>query len=499
MSRFLTQIFAGSYALLVTLPITASAQGAGPRFCVVPVKDGAPTEADVWQTWRMSRISFRIPGLPALVFTPTNRKGQWTIDPGRRLVPYRGPYPHSYLDKENWVREPWSSRIVAVTYLGGVSVLRPGADHFDLLAPGQNADGRYVGYGPIQALPRRQMTVVILRGSPFVVGETALQPWLPLSDLAAHGIRGISRLYDAPSLAATIVVDTDSELHVLTDDDRWFHVGNVNKDDYGRVFNTRDAGASVFLGQKSVVVIRKKDASPVGYSAERLLTTQANGASTHYRTSLLFHQLLTFDSGGALDWRKRWRRLTTTGFEDIPGGDTGVSDPRAYRFGLLRDLPTLGKALIEGADGLYLYDGLAIRAVEHSSEKRLGRLPRTYDLPSIRKVLIVSQKGLFELTADGRLIERPMIFPTDGLPPVALVDWPESNVALALSRDGLFALDTDLKAHRVVNGENIRLGWLPFNNGANPATGEMVLTNVTGLFLAVDARRSPSVCPPVNP
>ncbi|MCK9915122.1 hypothetical protein MXD81_38775 [Microbacteriaceae bacterium K1510] len=470
----------------------------GAQFCVVPVKDGAPTEADFRETWRISRNVFRIPGLPAIVFTPTNRKGQWTIDTERRLVPYNGPYPRTYLDKGKWVREPWSTRIVAVTFNGDLSVLRPGTDHFDILASGRNPDGRSISYGQLQVLPRRRLTVVVVNGAPFVVDEIALRPWLSQSDLAAHGIHGIYRLYDAPLLAATIIVDTDSELHVLTDDDRWFHIGNVDKSDYGRVFEARDAGAVVFLGQKSVVVIRRNGTSRSGYSAERLLTTRANGAGTRYSTSTLFHQVLTFDSGGIVAGTGRWRRLTSTGFEDVPGGDIGVPDPKYVPFDQARDLPTLGTMLIQGASGLFLYDGRTIRAVMGSAEERLDKWPRVHDLPSIGKVLVSTQRGLFELNTEGRLVERPMPFSTEGLPHFGLVDWPESGVALALSRDGLFALDADLKPYRVSGGEMIQLGWLPFANGTNPGTGEMVLTNASGLFLAIDSKRSPGVCAQLN-
>src|SRR5487761_2203830 len=112
-------------------PQRLHAEIAAARFCVVPVKNGEPTEADVGQTWRISSNSFRIPGLPAIVFTPTNRHGWWTIDAERRLAPYAGPYPHSYLDKNKWVVEPWSSRVVAITWGGGVSVLRPGTNRFE--------------------------------------------------------------------------------------------------------------------------------------------------------------------------------------------------------------------------------------------------------------------------------------------------------------------------------------------------------------------------------
>src|SRR5580704_15168340 len=94
--------------ILVFFGQYAQADVTGPRFCIVPVKGGAPTATDLDDAWRITNVSFRIPGLPSLVFTPMNRGGQWTIDTNRQLVPYVGPFPHTYFDRSGWVLEPWS-------------------------------------------------------------------------------------------------------------------------------------------------------------------------------------------------------------------------------------------------------------------------------------------------------------------------------------------------------------------------------------------------------
>ena len=464
------------------------------RFCVLPVKNGEPTEADAGQTWRISSNNFRIPGLPGIVFTPTNRRGWWTIDAERRLVPYVGFYPHSYLDKNKWVVEPWSSRVVAITWGGGVSVLRPGTDHFEAIE--DTAWPRGGNYNSIQLLPRRQLTVVASgKGIPLIVEENSLRPWLSKDELAAHGIRGIFTVQEIPSLAATVIRDFDSRIHLLTDDGRWMEIGALEKRDYGPVFEALDADAVLVLGLKSVMLIRKNSSTPATYSAERLLTTSANGAGMRYSTSRLFHQVLIYDTGGGVfDFQSRWRRLGTHGFEDIAGGNIGAPRPNLSPYGRIQDLPTLGKTLIEGKDGLYLYDGHALTPVDGGSSARVGELPRVYDLPSIKRVVLSTRNGLFELSADGKLVERPMPFATRGLPQAALKDWPESKVALISTRDGLFVLDDNLKASRVTNGNLVGLSFLDFANGTNPGTGEMVLTAERGLYLAIDSSRSPESC-----
>ena len=87
-----------------------------------------------------------------------------------------------------------------------------------------------------------------------------------------------------------------------------------------------------------------------------------------------------------------------------------------------------------------------------------------------------------------------MPFPTRGLPQVTLKDWPESSVALISTRDGVFVLDDNLNASAVSDGDLIRLTFLDFANGTNPGTGEMVLNDERGLYLAVDSLRSPEAC-----
>src|SRR5579859_4045251 len=70
----------------------ASAADTAARFCLVPVKDTGVHRL-------IGRNPRRIDALPSVVFTTLDSKdGRWTIDADRRLIPYSGPYPISYLD-----------------------------------------------------------------------------------------------------------------------------------------------------------------------------------------------------------------------------------------------------------------------------------------------------------------------------------------------------------------------------------------------------------------
>ena len=115
--------------LLITGILPVRADDMRDRFCVVPVLGFEPTAADVGEVWRRTNFQHRIPGLPYLVFTSTNRPDPWIVDEDRRLSPYHSPFPRDYLDLRHWVREPWSGRVVALNWHGpgNVSVLKQGS------------------------------------------------------------------------------------------------------------------------------------------------------------------------------------------------------------------------------------------------------------------------------------------------------------------------------------------------------------------------------------
>ena len=459
----------------------ATAADSAVRFCVVPVKDGVATAADVDQAWRITNIRFQIPGLPSLVFTPGNRRGQWTIDANRRLVPYAGSFPHSYIDRGHWVREPWSSRIVAFTYGapptgGGVSVMAPGSG-FEKIADGAFHD--------IAILPRRKVTVATTNtGSSMIVGDHGLTPWLSGEQMEAHDIHGIYSLHDAPFLNATVVIDLDRRVYVLTDNDEWYRVGALDKKDYGRLLDAPGSQGELLAANYGVLFIRK-DLGRRPFGASVLDGGKAFGASLPFKVSSLFGQVLTY-SNGLLGYGRGWRRLTSSGFETIPGGDVGVprSDASAAQ---IHDLPTIGRTLIEGFDGLFLYDGKTFSPVSGAERKVIGNYPVAYDLPSIHRIVVISETGIFELTKEGNLAAVNTPFPAERPFMQTISDWPEAGVGLISTRSGLFILDADLVAKPIQGGDAVEElpGYSPFT-GVNLSTGEMVLTGRRALFLAVD-------------
>jgi hypothetical protein len=286
-------------------------------------------------------------------------------------------------------------------------VLRPGTARFEEI------DKR--GSLGVYLLPRRNLTIVTSnKGSPLIVGDRTLAPWLSQEELSLHGVSGVYNLHDAPSLNATIVLDLDRRIHVLTDDDQWHSIARLGKDETLFVVDAPASKGALLVAHNSVMFVRR-DSDGAGFHADTLKSGPSYGAGWPFPVSRLFGQVLAYTSGGLFDPWSRWRRLTPAGFEAIAGGDIGLPAPGLFPYGLIEDLSTIGRTLIEGRDGFFLYDGEKMTPVAGGDRRTIGGLPRVYDLPSIGRVVVTTRNGMFELTKEGTLAALSMPFPAHGL------------------------------------------------------------------------------------
>jgi hypothetical protein len=485
----------------------ASAVDAAARFCAVLVKDLGADRL-------IGRAPRRIGALPSVVFTTlAGGESRWTIDANRRLVPYAGPYPVTYLDDnhpddlifhDHWTTEPWSSRIVATSWgNGAVSVIQPGSHAFQRV----NENDKAPSYSGPFLLPRQRATVVISNGSAYVVGDESLTPWKSRDELAKYGIDGIDGLFDAPSLAATIMTDHHKAIIAVADGGESQQIGSLVDGEFGNVFDSPYAKAALFVAQKSVRLIRKASVgNTVSFSSSTLITSSANGADRYYFYSRNFGQVLAHEYGGFSDllahWRisdlrSSWRRLGPNGFELIPGGDDPRAAPKivggSQHVGWnAKDLRALGQTLLDAAGGYFLYDGEKIAPVIDGERAKLGLYPRIYDLPSTGRVFVRTESGLKELR-DSRLLDLPRSFPA---PVLTISDWPESKSAVLFTATGAYVVDRELSINPVAGSADI--GFDSSISGAtNPATGELVFTGKQGTYLLIDTNRSgKEVCSP---
>ena len=209
--------------------------------------------------------------------------------------------------------------------------------------------------------------------------------------------------------------------------------------------------------------------------------------------SQILHRTLTYQAGFFTG--PRWRQTTSNGLVDIPGGDirmpgTGAGDLSVS--GYIWDVTALGQTLIQGSDGFYLFNGTRIESVRDGGRQTYGDYPRVYDLPAIGRVLVVTQRGVFELTIEGALAARLMPFPTDLPFKPSFTDWPTAKMALVATQAGIFVLDRNLQATPVLSGDQVDdVAGL----GEIEGSGDMVLAGRRGVFVAVDGQHAgPETC-----
>ena len=86
--------------LLSTQAMPASIlSGNSSPLCLVPVKNGKPTKADFYQSFRLTFKVVSLRGLNGPIIFPLNRGGVWTIDPAGAYVPFGGDFPNHFQDQ----------------------------------------------------------------------------------------------------------------------------------------------------------------------------------------------------------------------------------------------------------------------------------------------------------------------------------------------------------------------------------------------------------------
>ena len=191
-------------ALLPTQAISARILSGNPSpLCLVPVKNGEPTKADHYQSFRLTSKVVAVPGLDRPIIFPLNRGGVWTIDAGA-YVPFGGSFPDHYQDE--YASDTSTGDVIGISRKLGVFRLRRGHTRFERLFA---ADGKpFVRPFSAAYVGRLGGTVIsdssglyLLRSS----GEVERLRWD-----ASVGGRSPGRLFDLPELKLLLVTGEGS-------------------------------------------------------------------------------------------------------------------------------------------------------------------------------------------------------------------------------------------------------------------------------------------------
>lgn len=191
--------------LLPTQAISASIfSGTSSPLCLVPVKNGEPTKADIYQSFRMTSKVVAVPGLDRPIIFPLNRGGVWTIDAAGAYVPFGGDFPNHY--QNQYASDTSTGDVIGVSRKLGVFRLRPGETQFERLYA---ADGKpFVLPFSAACIGRLGGTVISDKSGLYLLRSSGKVERLPWNTRVGGSSPG--HLFDLPELKLLLVTGEGS-------------------------------------------------------------------------------------------------------------------------------------------------------------------------------------------------------------------------------------------------------------------------------------------------
>ena len=144
-----------------------------------------------------------------------------------------------------------------------------------------------------------------------------------------------------------------------------------------------------------------------------------------------------------MGWSGRYglERLDPDGLHTVPGDRIQVTGSAVedYPYPSMREIAGRGLVLINTHQGWCTpYDGRRVSLIPGSGPDEIGKFGRAFDLSSIGKVFIKTERGLFELAPNGHLVPFPVPFPVTSIG--SLSELPVGHVGLMATKNNLYAL-----------------------------------------------------------
>jgi hypothetical protein len=365
-----------AFAFLCIAPLVAQAQPA-PRFCVVPVKDGTPTEKDINQAWRMIGKVVMLPGVPRPVIYPANRGGVWTIDETRAFVPFGGEFPSNSI-WDRLVLDPDTGRVLGVSNVLGLFALDRGETQFRKLYA---ADGKPLKH-PYSAsfIPRMKGFVVSDSNGLFLLNRAGELSALPVSDRTM--LATPFKAYDIPAFNGLLINASGSNVNALPFAVVRFDDGQIVR---GPTLDRNDS-------------ISKVEVTPEG-------TLSLSGGTRMYAMEI--------------NPRPTGQIVQGQSFE-IEGERKAVRRDRL-------EAPSIGKVLnIQRRNGVYEMQGDTRKGIKLPFDPSQEPIEQAAEMPDSKIVLIFTLNAVYTLDADSNVSEvagsrdvgRTPLSPINGIIPV---------------------------------------------------------------------------------
>jgi hypothetical protein len=457
--------------------------------CVMPVRDGAPTAADIGQAFRMVTEIQMFPGRPEPWIGALNRHGEWTIDASGRYAPYDGLAPASPFAKPTFISEP-DGRLVGVRDWRLLAVAPKEAGFREIHRFLQTDDTEPMI--ALARLTRDDLTLISAASDVQVLDGERLAGWPEAAQMRRAGIGRFVQVFDIPSARATLFEDAQGGLAVRYDGGRWAALGRLLRGrldwqiEYVRSveFAARSGVALVSTNERYLALDLSNGLGP----AARLTPLGDVDKNPDGRGELIF---VAQGAGEIISYRDRapntpplWRRLTPNGFVAVCGSTPRLRRSGAYVLASPVDLPGRPGFAFVSDHGVSIYENGRIRdAVGEAGD--VGWYARIVALPGLGRTFVVSDGGLFELDRSDVIRRLAGPFVTGGLPSPSIAESPGMDAALVLAKNGLFAVRRSGRIEKAPGGEQLRPDFGANFLGEIPVSHDQLLRANNALYLVV--------------
>jgi hypothetical protein len=484
-------------SLLTSLAAASRAEFAE-HLCVVPILDGAPTDADVGMTSRMASRVETFPSSPYPVIYALNRGGVWTISGDRRFVPYPGEFPSNVAD--DYIEEAHSGRIIGTSnHLDGAFALDPVSGAFSSL---RAAGIEGIGWIARMAyIPRWRGTLLGAESGLYLLQDDRI---LTIPGTDPQTIGHVEAIADLPAHRAITIGTSGGRVFILTDTRKLFDAFTFSRseDDYFTAVHEIEAPGQILVQSNFQTTLvdmapgSDGEFAPVRARVIEEETGYRHGHSGHYvapRRLFLFYPPRPDFPGDFFG--AGLHRLTESGFVPVPGGER----ERLGDFAIVRVVPRRDLVTIAGETGqLYHYEQDRLVPIPGSRREEIGWVRGVLHLTSLGKLVLVATRGILEILPNDTLSRLPLPVATDDPEIYDVAEMPASNVAIIFSSAGIFALEQSGRIARVrgddAGGPITLVGPQPH---LIPKRNELFFVPQDRLSLVVDERiAGPGVCEP---
>jgi hypothetical protein len=455
------------------------------NLCTVPVKQGVPTKADRGRVDLMADTVRMLPGVPRpIIYSRLRHDGAWTVSQDDAFVPLGGSFPQDFFDK--FALEPDTGRVIGKGGLG-LYVLEPGETQFRQLLATRDSPLRDIR--DVTYVPRLRAVVISAVNGLYRLRGDLIEPF---PDAGKDNTGDVSRIFDLPGHNALVLQMVGGGLLVRYDNGQVIELYKFERSNYAlAVHEMSDTGRLLIeSSREQLEVTFPTESETLRQPRVRVLWSRDGSTSLPKQFSRATNRYVVLGRPAGpfgLLGKHGLEYLGRSGLEAVPGGDF----PQRRYVPIMRDLPTRGVVLIPGEDRLYVYDGNKVIPVPHSSTGEIGDKVRIDELPSIDKVLLTTDRGVFEFTAERSVVPIALPFAATLGDFLTYAEMPASHTGLIFSTRGLFGIDRAGTVQRIPGTDGgYGLGLIPVRN--------VFLAATNSLYLVKDKRLSPEGCTASN-